>query len=231
MIIISNLLLKFNSSFSLKILDLKIKPSESILIVGANGSGKTSLLKTILDMHKVKEGTVLSFNHKVKATETWKKYTGAYLDTSFLIPFLTPYEYLKVISEWRGIEKLQLDEFVKSHKTFLDVKNISQKINNLSRGNQAKSGILGAFLGATKVLILDEPLANLDILSQEYLLNEFRYNMKDRIILITSHQLNNDFSMFNRIISLKGGEINMDEPYSQNTLDLASKNTINAENI
>ena len=79
----------------------------------------------------------LSKEIDVKGTETWKKYTGSYLDENFLIPFLTPKEYFYFVGNLYGVNKDDIDEFLGD-----EVLGRPRYIRNLSKGNQKKTALL-----------------------------------------------------------------------------------------
>ena len=90
--------------------DFCFPPNEIIGLVGNNGAGKTTLFRLILNLIRSDKGMIDFCIIKQKITEnydthlsnledSWKDFTGAYLDESFLIDFLTPEEYLLLSSK------------------------------------------------------------------------------------------------------------------------------------
>ena len=69
-----------------------IAQGEMLGLVGNNGAGKTTLFRLTLDLLKADSGRVLIDNTDVSRNESWKETTGAYMDESFLIDYLTPDE-------------------------------------------------------------------------------------------------------------------------------------------
>ena len=87
---IQNLKKIYNGNTVLDIDNLGVAKGELIGLVGNNGAGKTTLLRLILDLIQADDGFVESNGQKVNESETWKEYTGSYIDGRFLIDFLTP---------------------------------------------------------------------------------------------------------------------------------------------
>ena len=104
MIKIQNLKKIYNGNTVLDIDNLGVAKGELIGLVGNNGAGKTTLLRLILDLIQADDGFVESNGQKVNESETWKEYTGSYIDGRFLIDFLTPEEYFDFIADVYNID-------------------------------------------------------------------------------------------------------------------------------
>ncbi len=102
-ITIENLKKRFGENVALNINHFEIPSGQILGLVGNNGAGKSTLFRLILDLIKSDEGRVLVNNIDVSQTEEWKDWTGAFVDESFLIDYLTPDEYLQFIARISGI--------------------------------------------------------------------------------------------------------------------------------
>ena len=111
MIEIRNLTKIYGKQTVLNIPELTIGKGESFGLVGNNGAGKTTMFRCILDLIRPNTGSVLSNNNNVASTETWKNYTGSYLDDNFLIDFLTPEEYFRFVADIYKLSSGDLDLF------------------------------------------------------------------------------------------------------------------------
>lgn len=110
--------------------------------------------------------------------EKWKETTGAYLDESFLIDYLTPEEYFDFVGRMCGLTSPTVRERLQPYERFMNGEIMGQQklIRNLSAGNRQKVGILAALINRPQVIILDEPFNFLDPSSQmalKYLLQEY----------------------------------------------------------
>ena len=95
----------YNGNTVLDIDNLGVAKGELMGLVGNNGAGKTTLLRLILDLIQADDsGFVESNGQKVNESETWKEYTGSYIDGRFLIDFLTPEEYFDFIADVYNID-------------------------------------------------------------------------------------------------------------------------------
>ena len=223
MIHIENLSKRYQQSVVLQIDELHITEGESFGLVGNNGAGKTTLFSLLLDLIEPTSGFVKSNDINVSQSEDWKSFTAAFLDESFLIGYLTPTEYFKFIADLRGVSQADLDVFLQPFSGFFndEILNNTKYIRDLSKGNQKKVGIAGAFIGNPKVVILDEPFANLDPTTQirlKNLLKEFAAQ-KNTTMLISSHDLQHTVEVSNRIVALQKGQVVKDIQTDENTMN------------
>lgn len=221
---IENLKKSFGEKVAVDIESYEIKDGEMLGLVGNNGAGKSTLFRLMLDLVKADGGRVLMHPSEeeqsqgiaqgsvdVAHTEDWKDWTGAFVDESFLIDYLTPDEYFQFIGRISGRKQEEVDSFLQDFEQFMAGEVAGQKklIRNLSAGNKQKVGIVGAMLLQPKVLILDEPFNFLDPSSQsaiKRLLQE--YNRKTgATILVSSHNLQHTVDICPRIALLEHGVI------------------------
>ena len=214
-IIIKNLKKSFGDKVAVNIDSFKINSGEILGLVGNNGAGKSTLFLLILDLITADEGTVRMMDNtrdiNVAETEEWKDWTGAYVDDSFLIDYLTPDEYFQFIARISGKEPEELQEFLEKFKHFMADEISGQKkfIRNLSAGNKQKVGIMAAMLLQPQILILDEPFNFLDPSSQnaiKHLLKKYNEET-NATILVSSHNLQHTVDICPRIALLEHGVI------------------------
>lgn len=175
-------------------------------LIGTNGSGKTTLLKTILGIEN-NTGIIKIFDEKNSQSNVAKyiNYLPQYSNIDKTFP-ITVYEMIK-ISCTKG-NKCPLS--VIGHlKEFNAEKLINKKIKELSGGEFQKAMIARALIGDKPILILDEPLNNLDHKSEQNLINLLRKLNKEKgkTILITTHDLSIIDEENSYCISLSHGEI------------------------
>jgi len=221
MIRIENLQKRYGK-FLLDIPSLEIPQGESFGLVGNNGAGKTTLFNLILDLIRPDQGKVYIKDIPVSESEEWKKYTAAFLDESFLIPYLTPDEYFAFLAKLRGVSDEDMQATLEKFEHFFNGEILGRKkyIRDLSKGNQKKVGIAGTFIGRPPLIILDEPFANLDPSGQiklKRLLNDFRKD-KDITFLISSHNLDHITDVTDRIVILDDGKVRKDLQVTDDTL-------------
>ena len=231
----------FGEKTAVDIPSLEIDKGEVIGLVGNNGAGKTTLFRLLLDLQKADEGQVLlGFDEEEtkqtvstepltpsqdssnltwispSETETWKALTGAYIDSGFLIDFLTPEEYFEFIAKVNHLPTEQLQSFLNSMTQLMDGEILGQKklIRDFSAGNRRKIGIIAAMIAHPQLLILDEPFNFLDPSSQNLLKKIILdyHKQTNATILVSSHNLQHTIEISTRVILLEKGKIIKDLP-------------------
>ena len=223
MLTINNLTKRFGTKVAANIPEYTIAQGTMLGLVGNNGAGKTTLFRLILDLLQADEGTVHIDDINVAKSEEWKQHTGAFIDDSFLIDYLTPEEYFYFLGRAYGLKREEIDTRLAPFARFMNGEVLEQKklIRDFSRGNKQKIGIIGAMLHHPSLLILDEPFNFLDPSSQsviKHLLAE--YNKESgATILVSSHNLNHTTDVCPRIALLENGIIIRDIDNSAHTAE------------
>ena len=222
MIQVNNLTKKYNATTVLNIQELIIPKGQSFGLVGNNGAGKTTFFSLLLDLIEPTTGCIINHNVVVNTSENWKNFTGAFLDESFLIGYLTAEEYFYFIGELRGQNKADVDALLKKYEEFFnnEILNTKKYLRDLSKGNMKKVGIIATLIGNPEVVILDEPFANLDpttVNRLKKIVKELAEN-PDVTVLISSHDLIHTVEVCNRIVALNKGEVVKDIITSEETL-------------
>ena len=200
---------------------LEIRQGESLGLVGNNGAGKTTLFRMILDLIEPETGEVLSKGGNVRTVEAWKWYTGAYLDESFLIGFLSPEEYFEFVGGLHDLSREAVAEALEPLANFFngEILGKGKFIRDLSRGNQQKVGIAAALLSEPEVLILDEPTAGLDPNQIRDVRQTMRRLGEEKTILLSTHILQEVQVMASRVIIIHEGRLVYDGLVSELTSD------------
>ncbi len=210
MITVNNLKKVYANAVVVNIADLQINEGESVGLVGNNGAGKTTLFRMMLDLIRPDSGQVTSNGENAAGAEHWKTYTASYLDEGFLIDYLTPEEYFYFIGGLSKQSRAQVDEFLASYTEFFngEILKKGKYIRDLSKGNQTKVGVASCVLQNPRLLMLDEPFANIDPTTQfrlKSILKDLNKN-KGVTTLISSHDLNHITDVCDRILLMEKGK-------------------------
>ena len=205
MIAIKNIYKKFGKLEVLNDVNLTFKKGECIALIGPNGCGKTTLIKSILGMVIPTKGNIL-FDGK----SILKKYK--YREQIGYMPQIGRYpDYMKVGQIIEMIKKIRNSESVLDEdliKAFELEKIFDKQMRTLSGGTTQKVSAVLAFLFNPEVLILDEPTAGLDPLASEILKDKIiKERENGKLILITSHLLSELDDMISQIIFMQDGKV------------------------
>lgn len=205
---VKNKVIVENISFS-------VNDGDVIGLIGANGAGKTTIIKLILGLIKLTEGKVHinGFDIEEDFIKAIEK-VGAIVETPDLYMYLSGYDNLKITANnYKNIPKSRIDEAVK----LVGLENrIKDKVSTYSLGMRQRLGIAEAIINNPQLLILDEPTNGLDIEGIIEIRNLIKsLSEKGIAILISSHNLTEIENVCNRIIAIKSGNIIVDEPIEE----------------
>ena len=202
---IKNVSKKFGKLEVLKNVSVSCKSGQCIALIGPNGCGKTTLIKSILGMVLPDEGS-MEFNQKsifgdysYREKIGYMPQIGRYPDT------MTIGEIIEMVKKIRN-SKNNLDEDL--FRDFEIEKMLNKQMRTLSGGTTQKISAVLAFLFNPDVLILDEPTAGLDPLASELLKEKIiKEKEKGKLIIITSHLLSELDDLISEIIFMQDGKI------------------------
>jgi len=194
---VENLNFEYNSTFSLNDLSLTIKENSIYALTGNNGSGKTTFLRLLVGLLKPKSGTIKIFNEIL--TRDKKQLWRLRQKIGFLFQNPDDQLFAPTIGEdvGFGVRNLGLEESEVNKRVEWALKavNLSQYAKNspydLSWGQKKRAALAGLLVMNPKLLILDEPFANLDFKSIYNHLQIFKTLKKEQkmTILFTTHNL------------------------------------------
>ncbi|WP_409022831.1 ABC transporter ATP-binding protein [Dellaglioa sp. P0083] len=204
MLTINNLTKSFGKKVVLKGINFTIAEGEIVGLVGANGAGKTTIMKSILGLSNYQTGEI-TIDGKIVSTTSHQglEEVGALIEYPGIYPFLSGYDHLKLFSEINTKE--ELDEIVADlHMTDY----INRKAKSYSLGMKQKLGIALALLNRPRLIILDEPMNGLDPQAtrdvRELVL---KLSKRGTAFLISSHILGELEKIVDHFIILNEGKI------------------------
>jgi ABC-2 type transport system ATP-binding protein len=194
-------------------LSFQVRPGEVLGFLGPNGAGKTTTMRLVAGFLPATSGraTVCGFDVETQSTAA-KRCIGYLPEGAPSYPEMTPRTFLEFIADARAIDaqqrKRRLDEVI----ALLHLERVlDQNIDTLSKGYRRRVGLAQAIVHDPQVLILDEPTDGLDP-NQKHEVRELIGRMaKDKIIVISTHLLEEVEAVCNRAIIVAHGRILADD--------------------
>ena len=206
MIEVKNLTKKFSKFTALDDLNLTFTNSKSIALIGPNGCGKTTLIKSILGLNVIETGDILVDGKSVKDDYCYRKDIGYMPQIGRYPENMSIGQTIKMIKDTRKISETHLD--TELLENFELEKMYDKKMGTLSGGTTQKVSAVLAFMFDPKVIILDEPTAGLDPLASEILKNKIiKEKNRGKLIIITSHLLSELDDIVSEIVFMNEGKI------------------------
>jgi len=199
--------------FKLGPLNFFIEKGKIHILVGPNGSGKTTTLKIISGIMKEDKGEIYFNGQKINKDENFKKKIGFITDEPFVYPYLSGIEQIFFIASLYGIKKEEVKRKVEYFSKIFDMEDwINEISKNYSQGMKQKINIVQSLIHEPEIILIDEPLVSLDpkaVYNFKNYLKDLKENKKG--ILIATHSLEFADEMGDRIIFLKNGKIILEE--------------------
>lgn len=208
MIALKNIEKRFGKFHVLKNISFSVQPGKITAIVGPNGSGKTTIIKSILGLVKPDSGDITINSKSVIGEYLYRKNIGYMPQVASFPENLTVQEVIKMISDLR-------DEKINIESNLIEILNLipemSKQIKNLSGGNKQKLSAYIALIFNPSIIILDEPTAGLDPVAssnlKQRILEECSYG---KTIFLTSHIMSEIEELADNILFLIDGRIVFD---------------------
>jgi len=200
---------------ALKDINLKIEDGEFSLLSGPSGCGKTTLLNAIGVLDKIDSGEIyldgreISHLSEDEKTKIRLNEMGFVFQAYNLVPVLNVADNIGFIMKLRGFSSEEINSRVEELASLLEIENkLNVMPNALSGGQQQRVAVARAIAAKPKVVLADEPTANLDSKNSKKLMDMMRaLNEKEGVsILFASHD-EYVLKSVNRVIELKDGQI------------------------
>src|SRR5690625_174712 len=175
---------------------------EITCLIGVNGVGKTTVLNAIMALTPVKSGEILIDGEKINK-HSYEKIT--YIpDAITMLPTMRIEDAFEFMSDyyktWNEKRAEELLGFFRLQK--------SDRISELSRGNEAKVNLLLGFALDVDYILMDEPFSGIDIFSREQIADVFTSHLiEDRGVIITTHEINDIEHLIDKAILLGDGQV------------------------
>lgn len=207
---LQNIFVSFDGEPVLKGINLYIRDKEFVTLLGPSGCGKTTTLRIIAGFVEPDEGDVFFEGKKTNGVPAYKRQVNTIFQRYALFPHLNVYENVAFGLRLKKTPEKEIKEKVKEMLALVNLSGFERKnINLLSGGQQQRVAIARALVNKPKVLLLDEPLAALDLKLRKEMqteLKKIQQNLGITFIYVT-HDQEEALTMSDTVVVMNNGEI------------------------
>ncbi len=192
----------YKNNVALNSINLSINKNKIIGLLGPNGSGKTTFIKLAVGLLKPTSGEILIDGLPIG------------VETKKIISYLPDRDYLDKNQSIDSLIQLFLDFYPDfdenvAREMLKDLKiDTDAKFKALSKGNREKVQLILAMSRKAKLFLLDEPIAGVDPVTRDYILNTIVRNYsKDATLIISTHLINDVEKILDEVIFVNNGDI------------------------
>ncbi|WP_050613433.1 ABC transporter ATP-binding protein [Bacillus testis] len=200
----------FGAARGVEEVDIAIRPGEFFTFLGPSGCGKTTTLRMIAGFYYPTKGEIFFDNRKVTHLQPNKRNIGMVFQNYALFPHMTVFENIAFGLEVRKYPRQTIKEKVEKAQKLVHLDGYgNRKINELSGGQQQRVALARALVIEPDILLLDEPLSNLDAkLREETRLEIKRLQLELGVTTIyVTHDQTEAMSMSDRIMVMNEGVV------------------------
>ncbi len=207
---IDNVNLSYGTNHILKDVSLSIRPGEFFAFLGPSGCGKTTLLRLIAGFNQADSGEVRVGGEEISHLPPWRRNVGMVFQSYALWPHMNVARNVAFGLEERGLGRADVDKKVAAALALVGLEALADRYpSQLSGGQQQRVALARTIAIEPKVLLLDEPLSNLDAKMRVQVRRELR-DLQQRLELTTifvTHDQEEANSTCDRIAVLNAGAV------------------------
>jgi len=200
----------FGPVVAVREVSLDVRDGEFVVLLGPSGCGKTTTLRMIAGFIAPSGGRVLLGNTDVTTLPPWKRNAGMVFQSYALFPHLTVAENVAFGLEMRSVPKAEIPGRVIEALRMVRLDGLAERLpRNLSGGQQQRVALARALVIRPDVLLLDEPLSNLDAKLRETVrveIRELQHKLGITTVMVT-HDQEEALIMADRLVVMSEGQV------------------------
>jgi spermidine/putrescine transport system ATP-binding protein len=216
MVHIDDLVKKFNDVTAVDNISFDVKSGEFFSLLGPSGCGKTTTLRCIAGFEDLSGGEIYINNELVNQVPAYERNTGMVFQDYALFPHKTVYENIAFGLKMDGVSQEKKQDRVRDALELVNLPGLQERYpDELSGGQQQRIALARAIITEPSLLLLDEPLSNLDLKLRKNMRIELKKIQEELDIttIYVTHDQEEALSMSDRIMVMKdGNNIQIDEP-------------------
>lgn len=205
-----NISKSFDGELVLDNINLDIYDNEFLTLLGPSGCGKTTTLRLIGGFETPDEGDVIFMKERINDVPPYKRNVNTVFQRYALFPHLNVFENIAFPLCERGESKAEIEEKVNEMLRLIALKGFEKRsVSSLSGGQQQRVAIARALISKPKVLLLDEPLAALDLKLRKDMQQELKNIQKATGVtfVFVTHDQEEALSMSDTVVVMSEGRI------------------------
>lgn len=209
-IVVDHITKRFGEVAALKSVCLRIEPGELFFLLGGSGCGKTTLLRCIAGLETPTEGRIFFGDRDVSKLPTHRREAAMVFQSYALWPHLTVGQNIAFGLEERKVDKAEIKRRVDEALEMVKLTGFAKRsIDQMSGGQQQRVSLARALVVRPKVLLLDEPLSNLDAQLRLEMRSEIRRIVKENKLtgVYVTHDQAEALSMADRMAVMDEGTL------------------------
>jgi ABC-2 type transport system ATP-binding protein len=209
MIDVKNISKEFDGLRAVDDITFSVGAGEILGFLGPNGAGKSTTMKMITGFLASDTGSISVCGHDLSTDVLAAQQRIGYLpEGAPCYEDMTPRKFLNFIAEVRGFHDQEKEQRVNAVMKEMALQSVeNQHIETLSKGFKRRVGLAQAILHDPEVLILDEPTDGLDPNQKHHVREMIRGLSKDKIVIISTHILEEVTAVCTRVMIIDGGRV------------------------
>lgn len=200
----------FGRSHVIKDVNIDFEKGHFVTFLGPSGCGKTTLLRMVAGFYEPDDGEILLNGKRIKRIPPYSRNTAMVFQEYALFPHMNVFDNVSYGLRVKNRPKEEIERRVKEALDLMQLKGIEDRFpNQMSGGQQQRVAVARALVMNPEVLLLDEPLSNLDAKLRESVRVELRDIQKKMGLstIYVTHDQSEALSMSDMIVVLKGGVV------------------------
>ncbi len=207
---LDKLTLAYGKTVAVQDLDLEIRKGELLALLGPSGCGKTTTMRAIAGLLAPVGGRIILDGVDITRVAANKRAVGMVFQSYALFPHLSVFENVAFGLKLKGMKGEELEARVEAGLKSVDLSDFSsRKPPELSGGQQQRVALVRAMVMEPKLLLLDEPLSNLDARLRLEMRTELQRVQQETgvTMIFVTHDQGEALALANRIVVMKEGAI------------------------
>ena len=200
----------FGRSHVIKDVNIDFEKGHFVTFLGPSGCGKTTLLRMVAGFYEPDDGEILLNGKRIERIPPYSRNTAMVFQEYALFPHMNVFDNVSYGLRVKNRPKEEIERRVKEALDLMQLKGMEDRFpNQMSGGQQQRVAVARALVMNPEVLLLDEPLSNLDAKLRESVRVELRDIQKKMGLstIYVTHDQSEALSMSDMIVVLKGGVV------------------------